>query len=72
MPPKRRVEAAEDKKEVPPAKKTKEKFKETVNHSEEVAHILEDYHQGLFEILQIIAVKFDKMTDGLAETIIMR
>ena len=71
MPPKRRVEAAEDKKEVPPAKKTKkEKIKETVNHSEEVAHILEDYHQGLFELLQIIAVKFDKMTDGLAETII--
>ena len=70
MPPKRRVKAAEDKKEVPPAKKTKEKIKETVNHSEEVAHILEDYHQGLFELLQIIAVKFDKMTDGLAETII--
>ena len=71
MPPKRRVEAAEGKKEVPPAKKTKEeKIKETVNHSEEVAHILEDYHQGLFELLQIIAVKFDKMTDGLAETII--
>ena len=71
MPPKRRVEAAEDKKEVPPAKKTKkEKIKKTVNHSEEVAHILEDYCQGLFELLQIIAVKFDKMTDGLAETII--
>ena len=71
MPPKRRVEAAEDKKEVPPAKKTKkEKIKETVNHSEEVAHILEDYRQGLFELLQIIAVKFDQMTDGLAETII--
>ena len=71
MPPKRRVEAAEDKKEVPPAKKTKkEKIKETVNHLEEVAHILEDYHQGLFELLQIIVVKFDKMTDGLAETII--
>ena len=71
MPLKRRVEAAEDKKEVPPAKKTKkEKIKETVNHSEEVAHILKDYHQGLFELLQIIAVKFDKMTDGLAETII--
>ena len=71
MPPKRRVEAAEDKKEVPPAKKTKkEKIKETVSHLEEVAHILEDYHQGLFELLQIIAVKFDKMTDGLAETII--
>ena len=71
MPPKRRVEAAEDKKEVPPAEKTKkEKIKETVNHSEEVAHILEDYRQGLFELLQIIAVKFDKMTDGLAETII--
>ena len=71
MPPKRRVEAAEDKKEVPSAEKTKkEKIKETVNHSEEVAHILEDYHQGLFELLQIIAVKFDKMTDGLAETII--
>ena len=71
MPPKRRVEAAEDKKEVPPAEKTKkEKIKETVNHSEEVAHILKDYRQGLFELLQIIAVKFDKMTDGLAETII--
>ena len=71
MPPKRRVEAAEDKKEVPPAKKTKkEKIKETVNHSEEVAHILEGYRQGLFELLQIIVVKFDKMTDGLAETII--
>ena len=71
MPPKRRVEAAGDKKEVPPAKKTKkEKIKETVNHSEEVAHILEDYRQGLFELLQIIAVKFDKMTDGLAETVI--
>ena len=71
MPPKRRVEAAEDKKEVPPAKKAKkEKIKETVNHSEEVAHILEDYHQGLFELLQIIAVKFDKMTDGLAKKII--
>ena len=71
MPPKRREEAAEDKKEVPPAKKTKkEKIKETVNHSEEVAHILEDYHQGLFELLQIIAAKFNKMTDGLAETII--
>ena len=71
MPPKRRVEAAEDKKEVPPAKKTKKgKIKETGNHSEEVAHILEDYRQGLFELLQIIAVKFDKMTDGLAETII--
>ena len=71
MPPKRRVEAAEDKKEVPPAKKTKkEKIKETVNHSEEVAHILKDYRQGLFELLQIIVVKFDEMTDGLAETII--
>ena len=71
MPPKRRVEAAEDKKEVPPAKKTKkEKIEEIVNHSEEVAHILEDYRQGLFELLQIIAVKFDKMTNGLAETII--
>ena len=71
MPPKRRVEAAEDKKEVPPAKKTmKEKIKETVDHSEEVACILEDYCQGLFELLQVIVVKFDKMTDGLAETII--
>ena len=71
MPPKRRVEAAEDKKEVPPAEKTKkEKIKETVNHLEEVAHILKDYRQGLFELLQIIVVKFDKMTDGLAETII--
>ena len=35
-----------------------------------MAHILEDYHQGLFELLQIIAVKFNKMIDGLAETII--
>ena len=71
MPPKRRVEAAEDKKEVPPAAKTKkEKIKETVTHSEEVAHILKDYRQGLFDLLQIIAVKSDKMTDGLAETII--
>ena len=71
MPPKGRVEGAEDKKEVPPAKKTKkEKIKETVNHLEEVAHILEDYRRGLFELLQIIAVKFDKMMDGLAETII--
>ena len=70
MPPKRRVEAAEDKKEVPPAKKPRRRIKETVNHSEEVAHILEDYRQGLFELLQLIAVKFDKMTDGLAETII--
>ena len=71
MPPTRRVEAAEDKIEVPPAKKTKkEKIKETVNNSEEVAHILEDYRQGLFELLQIIVVKFDKMTDGLEETII--
>ena len=70
MPPKRRVEAAEDKKGVPPAKKTnKEDIKETVNHSD-VALILEDYRQGLFELLQIIAVKFDKMTDGLAERII--
>ena len=52
MPPKRRVEAAEDKKEVPPAEETKkEKIKETVNHSEEVAHILKDYRQGLFELL---------------------
>ena len=51
MTPKRRVEAAEDKKEVPPANKTKkEKIKETVNHLEEVAHILEDYRQGLFEL----------------------
>ena len=71
MPPKRRVDAAEDKKEVPPAKEAKkEKIKETINHSEDVAHILEDYRQGLFELLQIIAIKFDKMTDGLAETII--
>ena len=71
MPPKRRVEAAEEKEEVPPAEKIrKEKIGETVSRSEEVAHILEDYRQGLFELLQIIAVKFDKMTDGLAETII--
>ena len=71
MPPKRKVEAAEEKKEIPPAKKTKkEKTKETAEHSEEVAHILEGYHQGLFELLQIIAVKLDKMTDGLAEILI--
>ena len=71
MPPKRRVEAAEDKKQVPPAKKTKKgKIKETANHSDEVALILEDYRQGLFELLQIIVVKFNKMTDGLVETII--
>ena len=61
----------EDEKAEEVTKETKkEKIKETVNHSEEVAHILEDYHQGLFELLQIIAVKFNKMTDGLAETII--
>ena len=35
-----------------------------------MARILEDYCQGLFELLQIIAVNLDKMTDGLAETII--
>ena len=46
------------------------KTKETAEHSEEVAHILEGYHQGLFELLQIIAVKLDKMTDGLAEILI--
>ena len=72
MPPKRKVEAAEDKKEALPAKNTKkEKTKETAKHSEEVAHILEGYCQGLFELLQIIAVKLDKMTDGLAEILIM-
>ena len=61
----------EDEKAEEVTKKTKkEKIKETVNHSEEVAHILEDYRQGLFELLQIIVVKFDQMTDGLAETII--
>ena len=72
MPSKRKVGAAEDKKEAPPAKKTKkEKTEETAKHSEEVAHILEGYCQGLFKLLQIIAVKLDKMTDGLAEIIIM-
>ena len=72
MPSKRKVGAAEDQKEAPPAKKTKkEKTEETAKHSEEVAHILEGYRQGLFEILQIIAIKLDKMTDGLAEIIIM-
>ena len=72
MPPKRKGATAEDKKEAPPAKKTKkEKTEETAEHSEEVAHILEGYRQGLFEPLQIIAVKLDKMTDGLAEILIM-
>ena len=51
---KRKVPAAEDEKEAPPAKKTKkEKSEETAKHSEEVAHILEGYCQGLFELLQI-------------------
>ena len=59
-------------KEALPAKKTKkEKTKETAKHSEEVAHILEGYCQGLFELLQIIVAKLDKMTDGLAEILIM-
>ena len=72
MPSKRKVAAAEDKKEAPPAKKTKkEKTEETAEHSEEVAHILEGYCQGLFELLQIIAVKLDKITDRLAEILIM-
>ena len=72
MPSKRKVAAAENKKEAPPAKKTKkEKTEETAKHSEEVAHILEGYHQGLFKLLQIITVKLDKMTDGLAEILIM-
>ena len=35
-----------------------------------MAHILEGYRQGLFELIQIIAVKLDKMTDGLAEILI--
>ena len=71
MPPKRKRAAAKDKDEVSLAKKTKEeKTKETAEHSEEVAHILEGYRQGLFELLQIIAVKLDKMTDGLAEILI--
>ena len=69
---KRKVAAAEDKKEAPPAKKTKkEKTEETAKHSEEVAHILEGYRQGLFELFQIIAVKLDKITAGLAEILIM-
>ena len=68
----RKVEAVEDKKEAPPAKKTKkEKSEETAKHSEQVAHILEGYCQGLFILLQIIAVKLDKMTDGLAEILMM-
>ena len=71
MPPKRKVEAAEDKKEAPLAKKTKkEKTKETAKHSEEVVHIIEGYCQGLFEQLQIIAVKLDKMIDGLVDILI--
>ena len=71
IPPKRKVEAVEDKTKDPPAKKTKEeKTKETAEHSEKVAYILEGYCQGLFELLQIIAVKLDKMTDGLAEILI--
>ena len=71
MPPKRKRAVPKDKDEAPPAKKTKEeKTKETDEHSEEVAHILEGYHQGLFELSQIIAVKLDKMTDGLAEILI--
>ena len=69
---KRKGATAEDKKEAPPAKKTKkEKTEETAEHSEEVVHILEGYRQGLFKLLQIIAVKLDKMTDGLAEILIM-
>ena len=72
MPSKRKVAAVEDKKEAPPTKKTKkEKTEETAEHSEEVAHILEGYHQGLLELLQITAVKLDKITDGLAEILIM-
>ena len=47
------------------------KTEETAEHSKEVAHILEGYRQGLFELLQIIAVKLDKITDGLAEILIM-
>ena len=71
MPSKREVAAAEDKKEAPAKKTKKEKTEETAEHSEEVTHILECYHQGLFELLQIIAVKLDKITDGLAEILIM-
>ena len=72
MPSKRKVAAAEDKKEAPLAKKTKkENTEEMAEHSEEVAHILEGYCQGLFELLQIIADKLDKITDGLAEILIM-
>ena len=71
MPPKRKVEAVEDKTKAPPAKNTKEeKTKETAEHSEEVVHILEGYCQGLFELLQIIAVKLDKWQMGLAEILI--
>ena len=71
MPPKRKVEAVGDKTKAPPSKIPKEeKTKETAEHSEEVADIVEGYHQGLFELLQIISVKLDKMTDGLAEILI--
>ena len=45
MPPKRKVEAVEDKTKAPPTKKTKEKkTKETAKHSKEVAHNLEGYN----------------------------
>ena len=72
MPPKRKGVATMTARKARPAKKTKkQKTEETVEHSEEVPHILEDYCQGLFELLQIIAVKLDKMTDGLAEILIM-
>ena len=72
MPSKRKVAAAEDKKEAPLAKKTKkEKTEETAEHSKRWPHILEGYRQGLFKLLQIIAVKLVKITDGLAEILIM-
>ena len=69
---KRKTIAAEDKKTAAPLKKTRGMVvKETAEYSEEVSNILEEYHhQELFELLQIIAVKLDKMIDGLAEMII--
>ena len=44
--------------------------KETTEYSEEVACNLEDYHPGLFKVLQIFAAKLDKMTDRLVEILI--
>ena len=71
MPTKRKGAVAEDKRVASSLKKVKDMMaRETAEHSEEVAHILEGYYQGLFKLLLLIAVKLDKMTDGLAEMII--